>query len=62
MVEFVLYWMDLGIMVFFLVELVICFIVSWGFKDFFSKGWNIFDFIIVVGSFYFVVGLIIFIV
>ena len=50
--ELALHWMDLGITVFFLVELVIRFIASRGFKDFFSKGWNIFDFIIVVGSLY----------
>ncbi|WOC28784.1 ion transporter [Pseudoalteromonas sp. N1230-9] len=60
-VELALYWMDMGITVFFLVELVIRFIASRGFKDFFSKGWNIFDFIIVVGSLYPAAGSTIFI-
>ncbi len=60
-VELALHWMDLGITVFFLVELVIRFIASRGFKDFFSKGWNIFDFIIVVGSLYPAAGSTIFI-
>nr|WP_267145293.1 ion transporter [Pseudoalteromonas arabiensis] len=60
-VELALHWMDMGITVFFLVELVIRFIASRGFKDFFSKGWNIFDFIIVVGSLYPAAGSTIFI-
>lgn len=47
-----LHWMDIGITVFFLIELIIRYIASKGIKDFFSKGWNIFDFIIVVGSLY----------
>ncbi|WP_404344221.1 ion transporter [Pseudoalteromonas mariniglutinosa] len=50
--ELALQWMDMGITVFFLVELIIRYIASKGFKDFFAKGWNIFDFIIVVGSLY----------
>lgn len=50
--ERALQWMDMGITVFFLVELIIRYFAGKGFKDFFSKGWNIFDFIIVVGSLY----------
>lgn len=42
--------LDRGITVFFAVEIVIRFIASKGPKSFFSKGWNIFDTIIVVGS------------
>ncbi|MDP2561045.1 ion transporter [Psychrobium sp. 1_MG-2023] len=45
-----LYLLDHGITVFFLIEIVIRYIASKGFKDFFSKGWNIFDVVIVVGS------------
>ncbi len=51
-VEIVLNWMDIGITAFFLIELVIRFIASKGIKDFFSKGWNIFDTLIVLGSLY----------
>jgi len=51
-VELALNWMDVGITAFFLIELVIRFIASKGIKDFFSKGWNIFDTIIVLGSLY----------
>ncbi|MEM5552336.1 ion transporter [Pseudoalteromonas neustonica] len=51
-VEFFLHWMDIGITVFFLIELIIRYIASKGIKDFFSKGWNIFDLIVVVGSLY----------
>ncbi len=51
-VEFILNWMDVGITAFFLIELIIRFIASKGIKDFFSKGWNIFDTIIVLGSLY----------
>ncbi|PKG62587.1 MULTISPECIES: ion transporter [Pseudoalteromonas] len=51
-VELALNWMDVGITAFFLIELVIRFIASKGIKHFFSKGWNIFDTIIVLGSLY----------
>ena len=51
-VESLLNWMDIGITAFFLIELVIRFIASKGIKSFFSKGWNIFDTIIVLGSLY----------
>ncbi|WP_372762653.1 ion transporter [Pseudoalteromonas sp.] len=50
--ELILNWMDIAITAFFLIELVIRFIASKGIKDFFSKGWNIFDTIIVLGSLY----------
>lgn len=60
-VEFALHWMDVGITVFFLIELIIRYVASKGLKDFFSKGWNIFDFIIVVGSLYPAAGSTIFI-
>ena len=60
-VEFALHWMDVGITIFFLIELVIRYVASKGIKDFFSKGWNIFDFIIVVGSLYPAAGSTIFI-
>mgnify|MGYP005990325303 CR=1 FL=1 len=59
--ELFLHWMDIGITVFFLIELVIRYIASKGIKDFFSKGWNIFDFIIVIGSLYPAAGSTIFI-
>ena len=51
-VELALNWMDIGITAFFLIELIIRFVASKGIKDFFSKGWNIFDTIIVLGSLY----------
>ncbi|MCU4674522.1 ion transporter [Catenovulum sp. 2E275] len=51
-VELILEWLDLGITVFFLIELVIRYIATNSFKDFFKKGWNIFDTIIVLGSLY----------
>ncbi|MBH0055937.1 ion transporter [Pseudoalteromonas sp. SWXJZ94C] len=51
-VELALNWMDIGITAFFLIELAIRFVASKGIKDFFSKGWNIFDTIIVLGSLY----------
>lgn len=42
--------LDLGITVFFAIEIVIRFLASDGPKRFFSNGWNIFDTIIVIGS------------
>ena len=45
-----LWILDIGITVFFLFELIIRYIASDGVKSFFSKGWNIFDTIIVIGS------------
>jgi voltage-gated sodium channel len=48
--ENLLLLLDKGITVFFAVEIAIRFIASKGPKAFFSKGWNIFDTIIVIGS------------
>lgn len=42
--------LDIGITVFFAIEIVIRFMASDGPKKFFSSGWNIFDTIIVIGS------------
>lgn len=42
--------LDVAITTFFLVELIIRYMASDGIKSFFSKGWNIFDTIIVIGS------------
>lgn len=42
--------LDTLITVFFLVEIIIRMIAERTFKNFFSKGWNIFDFVIVVAS------------
>lgn len=53
--------LDTGITVFFLVEIIIRYIALNDFKKFFSKGWNIFDVIIVVGSLVPVAGSTIFI-
>ena len=43
-------YLDLGITVFFLVEIIIRMIAGRKITVFFSKGWNVFDFIIVVAS------------
>ncbi|MCC4834511.1 ion transporter [Shewanella sp. 10N.7] len=45
-----LWALDIAITAFFLFELIIRFMASDGIKSFFSKGWNIFDTIIVIGS------------
>ncbi|WP_076543240.1 ion transporter [Shewanella sp. UCD-KL21] len=45
-----LYVLDIAITAFFLFELIIRYMASDGIKSFFSKGWNIFDTIIVIGS------------
>ncbi|QIR15659.1 ion transporter [Shewanella aestuarii] len=42
--------LDVAITVFFSIELIIRYLASDGAKAFFSKGWNIFDTIIVIGS------------
>ncbi|MDO6777258.1 ion transporter [Shewanella sp. 3_MG-2023] len=42
--------LDIAITAFFLIELIIRYMASDGIKSFFSKGWNIFDTIIVIGS------------
>lgn len=51
-IESALNIMDIAITVFFLIELVIRYLASDGFRAFFKKGWNIFDTIIVIGSLY----------
>jgi len=43
-------WLDTGITVFFLIEIVIRFMAFGDKKQFFKNGWNIFDTIIVIGS------------
>ncbi|MCL1066039.1 ion transporter [Shewanella olleyana] len=45
-----LYVLDIAITAFFLIELIIRYMASDNTKSFFSKGWNIFDTIIVIGS------------
>ena len=42
--------LDMLITVFFLIEIIIRMIAEKTFKNFFSKGWNVFDFVIVVAS------------
>jgi voltage-gated sodium channel len=42
--------LDIGITLFFLLEIIIRILAESSFKRFFSKGWNVFDFIIVVAS------------
>ncbi len=42
--------LDLGITLFFLVEIVIRFVAEGSVRRFFSRGWNVFDFLIVVVS------------
>jgi voltage-gated sodium channel len=42
--------LDIGITLFFLTEIIIRMIAEQSLKRFFSKGWNVFDFIIVVAS------------
>jgi voltage-gated sodium channel len=43
-------WLDLGITLFFLVEIIVRILASASLKHFFKNGWNVFDFIIVVAS------------
>lgn len=43
-------WLDLGVTLFFLFEIVVRMAAEKRFLDFFKKGWNIFDFVIVVAS------------
>jgi len=43
-------FLDIGITVFFLVELLLRFVVCERKRDFFKNGWNLFDTVIVVGS------------
>src|SRR5690554_6342090 len=46
----VIYWLDWGVTAFFLVEIIIRLLSERRFINFFKKGWNIFDFIIVTAS------------
>ncbi len=46
----VVIWLDMFITVFFLVEILIRLVSEPRFIDFFKKGWNVFDFIIVAAS------------
>ncbi|MBP0049664.1 ion transporter [Marinobacterium sp. AK62] len=43
-------WLDLGVTLFFLFEIVVRMAAEKRFLDFFKKGWNVFDFVIVVAS------------
>ncbi len=43
-------YLDLGVTLFFLVEVIIRMIAERSLKAFFSKGWNVFDFVIVAAS------------
>ncbi len=46
----ILSWLDMGITVFFLIEIIIRFLAFPEKRAFFKNGWNIFDTIIVIGS------------
>ena len=46
----VMLWLDVGVTVFFLVEILIRMAAEKRLRDFFRKGWNIFDFLIVTAS------------
>lgn len=46
----VMLWLDVGVTVFFLVEILIRMAAEKRLRDFFRKGWNVFDFIIVTAS------------
>jgi len=43
-------WMDIGVTLLFLFEIIIRMIAAGSLKAFFSRGWNVFDFVIVTGS------------
>lgn len=43
-------WLDLGITVFFLVEIIVRILASGSISAFFRNGWNVFDFTIVIAS------------
>lgn len=45
-----IYWLDLGITVFFLFEIAVRMMAEKRLVDFFKQGWNLFDFVIVVAS------------
>lgn len=46
----VIYWLDWGVTVFFLIEILIRLAAEKNIINFFKKGWNVFDFIIVTAS------------
>lgn len=46
----IFHFLDIGITVFFLAEIIVRMIADGSLRAFFKKGWNIFDFIIVVAS------------
>ncbi|QTF91739.1 ion transporter [Halomonas sp. BM-2019] len=46
----VMLWLDVGVTLFFLVEILIRMAAERRLRDFFKKGWNVFDFIIVTAS------------
>ncbi|SFX29222.1 ion transporter [Marinospirillum alkaliphilum] len=48
--EQIIYWLDWGVTLFFLVEIIIRLAAEKHFINFFRKGWNIFDFLIVTAS------------
>ncbi len=48
--ERVMYWLDWGVTLFFLTELIIRLAAEKRWVNFFKKGWNIFDFVIVTAS------------
>lgn len=45
-----LYWLDLGVTLFFLFEIAVRMMAEKRLSDFFRRGWNLFDFVIVVAS------------
>ena len=46
----VMNWLDIGVTVLFSIEIITRMVAAGSLKAFFSKGWNVFDFIIVTGS------------
>lgn len=46
----VINWLDIGVTLLFLIEIIIRMIAAGSIRAFFSRGWNIFDFVIVTGS------------
>lgn len=48
--EQIIYWLDWGVTLFFLIEIIIRLAAEKNLLHFFKKGWNIFDFLIVTAS------------
>lgn len=48
--EQIIYWLDWGVTLFFLIEIIIRMAAEKRLLNFFKKGWNIFDFLIVTAS------------